>query len=175
MTPRETQIEIHTLFDARGREAYGEDVSQLEHALQCALLAREAQAPQSLVLAALLHDIGHLLHVDSQAAQDAGLDDCHERIGAKWLQSRWGEAVAEPVRLHVMAKRYLCLRQPGYWEGLSDASKHSLVLQGGPLDDTQARDFEQMAYWQEAVKLRLWDDEAKVVGKSTPGLEAFLG
>lgn len=174
MTLSEIQTEIQALFQQRGREAYGEAVSQLDHALQSALLAQDAGAPRSLVLAALLHDIGHLLHIDSQAAQDAGRDDCHERLGAKWLQARFGLDVAEPVRLHVAAKRYLCLREPGYWDALSDASKQSLVVQGGPMDEAEAREFECLPYAEQAVRLRRWDEEAKVPDLATPSLQEFL-
>src|SRR5271165_5589917 len=133
---------IIELFEKNGKAAYfGEQVSQEEHALQSAFFAQQEQAPNTLVAAALLHDIGHLLHGMEDAA-DRGIDGRHEVLGDEFLRHAFGPAVAEPVRLHVEAKRYLCFSEPGYLSSLSSASLRSLELQGGPLSAAAAAEFE---------------------------------
>jgi predicted HD phosphohydrolase len=123
---------LFELLSAKGRRQYGEErVSQCEHALQCASLAESQSAPATIVIAALLHDIGHLLHEEGERPALRGIDDRHEEIGARYLLSVFGPAVAEPVRLHVAAKRYLCAADPDYCGVLSAASVRSLKLQGG--------------------------------------------
>ena len=148
---------------------YDEAVTQVEHALQCAELAAAADAPDALVVAALLHDIGHLL-VGSSATSDRG----HEGIGSRWLRPTFGPEVTAPIALHVDAKRYLCAIEPGYVDGLSDASVRSLGVQGGPMTDRQVRDFEARRGAEAAVRLRRWDDRAKVSDAATRPLEAFV-
>jgi phosphonate degradation associated HDIG domain protein len=168
--------EILRLFQTRGRDAYlGEPVSQAEHALQSAHLAVLEGAPDALVVAALLHDVGHLLHSLGDDAADRGIDDRHEYAGASWLAKNFGPEVAEPARLHVDAKRYLCAVEPAYLEGLSPASKLSLTLQGGPMTPEEVTRFESNPHHREAVQLRRWDDRAKVSGLDVPGLEDYLG
>jgi len=161
MQPLSSLDEIERLFAARGGEHYGEGVSQTEHALQCALLAEAEGAPASLIVAALLHDVGHLLE-ESDLAQD-GIDDRHQVFGAEALAGLFGEAVRQPIALHVAAKRYLCCVEPAYFDTLSAASKHTLALQGGPFDAAQATAFEALPYWREAVALRRFDDLGKRV------------
>jgi gamma-butyrobetaine dioxygenase len=162
------------LMNQRGGAAYfGEPVSQLEHALQAAWLAARAGSPRELVLAALLHDVGHLLHGLPESAADDGIDTVHEVAGYEWLLARFGPEVAEPVRHHVAAKRYLCRVEAEYLAGLSAASVHSLGLQGGPFSGDQAREFEQLPCHREAVMLRRWDDQAKRAGMQTPALEEY--
>ena len=169
-----TLDEIADLFRERGAESYfGEAVTQLEHALQAAHLAETDGAPPALVAAALLHDIGHLLHSGGEDVADRGIDTRHERIGARWLSPRFGIAVSEPVRLHVAAKRYLCNVDPDYAGRLSAASVQSLELQGGPMSDGQARQFERQDHWREAVRLRRWDEDAKVPGLVVPDLDHY--
>jgi phosphonate degradation associated HDIG domain protein len=168
--------EIMRLMGERGGEAYfGEPVSQLEHALQAAWFAMKANCGQALVAAALLHDVGHLLHDLPENVADQGVDTCHEEAGYAWLLERFGPGVAEPVRSHVAAKRYLCHVDPDYYARLSPASVQSLVLQGGPFSEEQAREFERLPYYRDAVQLRRWDDAAKVPGLVEPGLEAYRG
>src|SRR5262249_31836397 len=150
------------LFTRRGSGAYfGEPVSQLEHALQTAHKAELAGATDSLIVAALLHDIGHLLHRLPDHMADQGLDGKHELIGAAWLTDCFGEEVTEPIRLHVTAKRYLCAIDKEYLDRLSSASKQSLALQGGPMNEFEVGGFEALPYGRESVLLRQWDDEAK--------------
>jgi phosphonate degradation associated HDIG domain protein len=148
-------------------------IDQLEHALQCAALAEADGAEPTLVAAALLHDIGHLLHDlgDSPAAR--GIDDRHELRGREWLGRWFGEAVTEPVRFHVNAKRYLTATDPGYFATLSASSVRSLELQGGAFSPELAAGFIGLPYAPSAVRLRRWDEAAKLPGKSTPDLAHF--
>lgn len=178
MTDRESHhrvtSEVLQLFRQYGGSRYGgENVSQLEHALQAAYFAEQEGAPATLVAAALLHDVGHLLHDLPADAPDRGIDDRHEDLGARWLAARFGPAVCQPVNLHVIAKRYLCAVEPAYFELLSGPSIQSLALQGGPMTAEESRQFEQHPFYREAVQLRRWDDRAKVENLLTPYLEHF--
>ena len=162
------------LFAEKGHGAYfGEAVTETEHALQSARLAEASGAGNELIAAALLHDIGHLLHGLGEDIAEQGIDGRHEEGGAAWLARYFGPAVSDPVRLHVAAKRYLCAVDLDYRAGLSPASLRSLELQGGPLSADDARRFEQEPFWQAAVALRRWDDAAKVPGLVVPGLEHY--
>jgi gamma-butyrobetaine dioxygenase len=153
--------EIIQILESRGGQAYcGEPVSQLDHALQAASLARESGADDSLVAAALLHDLGHLLRSAPTPAQQQ-FDGRHEQIGATWLARWFGPELTEPIRLHVTAKRYLCAVDREYRGQLSAASIRSLDLQGGPLNQTEIVVFESNRYCERAVQLRRWDDKAK--------------
>jgi [1-hydroxy-2-(trimethylamino)ethyl]phosphonate dioxygenase len=167
--------EINELFSRRGREMYaGEPVTQTEHALQAALQAEESGADAALITAALLHDVGHLLHDLDEDCAEVGIDDKHEALGAEWLSQHFGFEVVEPVRLHVAAKRYLCAVDEQYLARLSDASRLSLRLQGGPFTTAQARKFEEHPCFAAAIKLRRWDEEAKIPQLVTPPLEHYL-
>jgi phosphonate degradation associated HDIG domain protein len=165
---------VERLFATRGHDLYGgEAVTQLEHALQAAELARSAGAPSEEVAAALLHDIGHLLHALGDDCADRGIDDRHEQLGVRFLQKHLPPAVTEPVRLHVDAKRYLSGHEPTYFGTLSPASVQSLALQGGPMTDAEQRAFERNPHFAAAIALRRRDDEAKVVGQPTPTFADF--
>lgn len=165
---------LFQLLEKRGGSAYGgERISQLAHALQSAQLAVEAGDPASLVIAALMHDIGHLVGKGDEGLAEKGIDARHEASGALVLEQVFGGAVAEPVRLHVDAKRYLCFAEAGYWDSLSQGSKVSLQVQGGPFDAAQAKAFIESPRAADAVKLRRYDDLAKVKDKPTPGLAEF--
>jgi phosphonate degradation associated HDIG domain protein len=167
--------DIRELFERNGGSLYGgEDVTQLEHALQAAMLAEAEGASASLIAAALLHDIGHLLHDLPEDAPDDGVDDVHEELAHQWLSAHFGPDVTEPIRLHVDAKRYLCAVKPGYRESLSAASLQSLELQGGVFSGEEAAEFESRPFFDEGIRLRKWDDLAKVVGLVTPTLDHFL-
>ena len=165
--------EIFQAFADRGGEAYGEEVTQLEHALQCAFLAREEGAGEPLIAAALLHDYGHLFEGRGEAARH-GQDARHEVVGSRALKRWFGQEVTGPIALHVSAKRYLCAAQPGYEATLSPASMLSLELQGGRFTLAQCRRFERGRSAAESRScLRRWDDAAKVVGCTAPGLERY--
>jgi phosphonate degradation associated HDIG domain protein len=159
------------LFAERGAAAYGgERVSQEAHALQTATLAETQGATETLIVAALLHDLGHLIHDRGHDIAERGIDARHEAIGAVRLARYFAAAVVEPVRLHVAAKRYLCAADRGYYADLSPASKRSLALQGGAFDAAEAAEFETLPFADDAVRLRRWDDLAKIPGAPTKSL-----
>jgi phosphonate degradation associated HDIG domain protein len=165
---------IMTLFDVRGESMYaGEPVSQTEHALQTAVLAEQEDASSHLISAALLHDIGHLLSAHDEDCADAGIDDQHERLGSQWLGRFFGSDVVEPIRLHVPAKRYLCAVDPSYLRDLSPASMLSLELQGGPFVKAEIEAFELLPNAKDALRLRQWDEAAKIPDMKLPALEHF--
>jgi phosphonate degradation associated HDIG domain protein len=170
--------QIVELLGSRATTWYGQEaVSQLEHALQCAHLAERANEAPETVVAALLHDLGHMLSAERTpvADQDAlpAKDDLHQFVALPFLRSLFPDAVLEPIKLHVDAKRYLCAVDAGYWAELSPASKHSLELQGGRYDDAQVRAFEDLTFYAEAVRLPRYDDLAKVPGQVTPPLAHY--
>ena len=168
--------EVIRLFDRRGDSEYGgEDVTQLEHALQAAWLAEREGASPALIAAALLHDVGHLLHDLPDDAPDAGIDDHHENSAANFLGHSFPPSVTEPVRLHVDAKRYLCAVDATYRARLSEPSLVSLRLQGGVMTPDEVAAFETNPFAEDAVRLRKWDDAAKVRELATPPLSHFLG
>jgi phosphonate degradation associated HDIG domain protein len=165
---------LFRLFKEKGDSAYvGEAVTQTEHALQAAWAAEQAGAGCALIAAALLHDLGHLLHELPEDCAHNGIDDAHEILGARWLEQHFGSEVAEPVRLHVDAKRYLCSTDPAYLALLSEASLLSLKLQGGPFAPDEAAKFCMHPHAEAAVGLRRFDEQAKVPGLPTPALEHF--
>ncbi|MCA9102251.1 MAG: metal-dependent phosphohydrolase [Planctomycetales bacterium] len=163
-------------FRARGDGAYGaEAVNQRQHALQSATLASAEGADEHLVAAALLHDLGHLLSEDAlPSSVDENLDDAHEHRAYAWLKKHFGRAVADPVRLHVAAKRYLCTVEPGYADTLSPTSLKSFHDQGGTMSDEEREAFEAELFFEQAVALRRWDDRAKEPEQQTEPLEHFV-
>jgi phosphonate degradation associated HDIG domain protein len=167
--------DIATLFARRGHEQYaGEPVTQLEHALQTALLAEQAGADDELVTACLLHDLGHLTQDLGESPTLRGVDDVHQYAAIPFLRGLFGERVLGGVQLHVDAKRYLCATVTGYEAALSADSQRSLKLQGGVLNAQQAAEFIARPGAADAVKLRQWDDLAKAEGLATPPLSHFL-
>ncbi len=161
--------QLWAIYSSRGAGAYfGEVVSTLEHSLQAAYFAQESDASDALVLAALLHDIGHL--IDPAPLDFAGWqsDARHEVSGGNWLAQRFGPEVSEPVRLHVPAKRYLSATDPGFSAQLSAASVRTLVLQGGPMSAREIAAFRLEPYHSDAIQLRRFDDRGKVAGFRTP-------
>ena len=161
---------IAELFASAGAADYlGEPVTVATHLLQAGALAEAAGAAPALIAAALLHDVGHLRGAD--AREDgielsgrelmAGTDNNHGERGAQWLAQWFPASVTEPVRLHVAAKRYLCAAEPAYFGQLSEASVYTLSVQGGPMSDAQAREFEREPYAADAIAVRRWDDQAK--------------
>ena len=161
--------EVLGLFAAHGGNTYAEQVSMEQHALQAAALARASGASDALVLAALLHDVGHFL---AQPDSEFGVTD-HGTTGGAWLAERFEPAVSEPVRLHVAAKRFRCFVDPAYEEQLSSASIGTLRLQGGAMSAAEAREFEAEPFAQDALALRSFDDGGKVAGLDIPVLEAW--
>lgn len=167
--------DIETLFLSRGHEQYsGEPVTQLQHALQSAALAEAEGADDELVTAALLHDLGHLVHDLGETPTLRGVDDLHQFIAIPFLRGLFSDRVLGAVQGHVDAKRWLCARRPGYLDALSADSQRSLVLQGGVFDDAQADAFIARPGAEEAVRLRQWDDQAKSATMVTPPLAHFI-
>ena len=170
-----TLLDIATVFERRGHEQYsGEPVTQLEHALQTATLAEGQGADDELVTACLLHDLGHLLQEMGESPTLRGVDDVHQYAALPFLRGLFGDRVLGGIQLHVDAKRYLCATVPGYQAALSPDSQRSLVLQGGVFSTEQAANFIARPGAANAVKLRQWDDLAKVEGATTPPLQHFL-
>lgn len=167
---------IVDVFERRGREMYGvEEVTQLQHAIQCARRAEQAGAANELVVAALLHDIGHILGEGSLPESCAmNLDDDHEAAGHAFLSRYFGPSVADPVRLHVAAKRYLCTCEPGYQQLLSPTSLKSYFDQGGPMDGAELERFRREPHFREAIELRRWDDLAKDPDDQSEGIRDFV-
>jgi [1-hydroxy-2-(trimethylamino)ethyl]phosphonate dioxygenase len=166
--------EIFGLFTRRGATAYfGEPVSMTEHSLQAAYFAQADAAPPALVIAALLHDVGHLIDDVPDDLEDWKIDARHEEVGSRWLASRFPTSVSEPVRLHVPAKRYLCATDSAYFAKLSGASVVTLKLQGGPMSAAETVRFVSEPFHREAVRVRRWDDAGKVAGLAAPGLAEY--
>jgi [1-hydroxy-2-(trimethylamino)ethyl]phosphonate dioxygenase len=165
---------LASLMADRGQRRYGlHDVSQLQHALQSAMFAEQSGATPALITAALLHDIGHMVHGLGENPAEAGVDDRHEALGHAFLVRYFGPEVTEPVRLHVAAKRYLCAIEPDYVGQLAPDSVLSLRLQGGPMSASEAGAFAAEPHAEAAVRLRRYDDAAKVKDLPTPGVEYF--
>jgi len=166
---------IVEMISRKGGALYGgEQVTQEQHALQAAYLAEMERQPPHVIVAALLHDVGHLFEPEFDRAMESDSDGRHEEIGQAFLKRWFGPGVTEPVRLHVAAKRYLCVKRPGYLETLSPASVHSLALQGGPMTAEEVLAFEATPHHAQAVQVRLYDDLAKDVAMPTPDLAYFM-
>lgn len=157
----------------RSEESYcGEGISQLEHALQTARLANEAAASSDEVVAALFHDVGHMIEGADSKSELGALE--HEEIGARFLAERgFGPSVVSLVRGHVEAKRYLTWRDRRYREMLSDASQRTLELQGGPMTDEEADEFGRNPSFRARLRLRSWDDRAKIEGLKVAGVAEY--
>jgi len=173
---------IAELFNSEGAADYlGEPVTVAAHLLQAGALAEAAGAPEDLVAAALLHDVGHLRGADARAGglersgRDlmAGNDNQHGARGAAWLSAWFPATVTEPIRLHVAAKRYLCAVESSYLGRLSEASVYTLSVQGGPMSEAEALEFEHSPWAADAVAVRRWDDLAKDPGAEVPGFGWF--
>ncbi|HEX9509008.1 MAG TPA: HD domain-containing protein [Puia sp.] len=173
---RKITDEIFELYENHGGAEYaGEKVSQLEHMVQAAQLAEEQGHDEEVILAAFLHDIGHI----SEAAKGDnemdgfGIKD-HEEIGAEFLREKgFSKKVARLVESHVEAKRYLTRRDPAYYAQLSDASKKTLEYQGGPMTEEEADAFEKYPLFDLIIKMRKWDEEAKIEHKPLPDLQHY--
>lgn len=167
--------DIEALFTRHGHSQYsGEPVTQLEHALQTALLSEQAGADDELVTAALLHDLGHLLTDQGDSPTLRGVDDLHQFRVVPFLRGVFSSRMLDAVQLHVDAKRYLCATRDGYLEALSPDSHRSLLLQGGVFSGAESSHFTARPHAEEAVALRLWDDQAKYAGLQTPPLPHYL-
>ncbi|MBU7576808.1 MAG: HD domain-containing protein [Flavihumibacter sp.] len=173
-TPQELTNQIFSLYEQFGAEEYaGEKVSQLEHMVQAAQLAMEEGYDDEVVLAAFLHDVGHLLpvHDVSETMDGYGVMD-HEKVGADWLLGLgMGERMCKLIASHVNAKRYLTWKYPSYYEQLSEASKKTLEYQGGRMEEAEAKAFESDPLFDLYIRMRTWDEAAKIEGKPLPELD----
>ena len=169
--------EVLALYERFGTQHYDEDLRQIDHALQTAALAVADDAPEALAAAALLHDVGHLLALARGAGPDAGVeaafDLAHEAVGARYLAGLFPPAVTGPIALHVRAKRFRCAVEPGYLASLSDGSRRSLVVQGGPMRPDEISVFERNPASRDATRLRGWDDGGKVDGLEVAPLDTY--
>lgn len=166
--------QIMELLETAGQSAYfGEPVTQLEHALQCAQLAHDAGGDEEMIIAALLHDIGHLLDDEGLRHDAVGVID-HDAVGARYLRQRgFSERVAQLVSGHVAAKRYLTLTNPSYFARLSPASVATLQLQGGPMTDGEAAIFGRDPLFEQKLRLRSWDEQGKLTGWAVAPLSSY--
>lgn len=162
------------MYRTWGEHNYDEDVTQLAHALQCATLARQDGAGDTLIAAALLHDIGHLFEIERNNGPDHRIDLRHEDTGSSFLSGSFPPSVTVPIALHVEAKRYLATTEPGYLDSLSRGSTRSLVVQGGPFSAEECARFIEQEGGTDAVRLRRWDDRGKIVDLDVAPLEQWL-
>jgi len=165
---------VETIISRHGANTYlGEPVSMQAHFLQCAEQVARQNADESLLVAALLHDVGHFSRYFEIDSAGVDIDHAHGELGAQILTPFFGPEVVEPVRLHVPAKRYLCATETGYFEHLSPASVKSLAQQGGPMTTEEIEVFEQNTWYEPALLVRRADDNAKVVGQTTRSFDDF--
>lgn len=176
---QQTADEIIDLYKNHGNEDYiGEPVSQIEHMCQCAELAAENGEDDETILAAFFHDIGHLVEFEDPNAIQQHMDTFgvaeHEKLGRKFLLNKgFSQNVADMVASHVDAKRYLTYKFPDYYDALSEASKQTLVHQGGQMKAPEAQAFEQHPLSSRYIALRRWDEQAKEINKPLPSLEIY--
>ncbi|MBO27136.1 MAG: phosphodiesterase [Rhodobacteraceae bacterium] len=174
LTPGTIVEFIGDIFDRRGAESYlGERVTMSQHMLQAAQLAEEAGASERIIVAALLHDIGHYTNEFPDDALAQGTDNLHEEAGARVLAPFFPDEVTDPIRHHVAAKRYLCATDPAYFDKLSPASVHTLNLQGGPMDADEVRRFAAEPNLDAILQVRIWDDAGKDPARQTPGFDHY--
>ena len=159
--------DVLDLYERWGGERYDEEVAQIDHARQTAALAASAGGTDAVIVAALLHDVGHLLALNRAASGP------HERTGPAFLASLFPVAVTKPVALHVAAKRYLCAVEPKYHTTLSAGSVRSLRRQGGPMSVEERAAFEATPGWMDALALRRWDDAGKIAGVAVPRFATY--
>ena len=166
---------IADIFQRRGAESYlGECVSMSEHMLQAACLAEKQNASDPVIAAALLHDIGHYTNEFADDALDQGINNFHDIAGAQILEPYFPGPVVDCIRYHVDAKRYLCAVESSYFGQLSEASVHTLNLQGGPMSTDETAEFARQPHLDNIIQVRRWDEQAKMVGAQTPNFSHYV-
>ncbi|MGF1834656.1 HD domain-containing protein [Photobacterium sanguinicancri] len=165
---------IHQQFIENGHVAYGERISMSEHMMQSAYFAEKKNSTREVVVAAFLHDFGHLILGLPEDITKNGIDGFHEDIGADFLRPYLPSSILDPIQLHVAAKRYLCTVKPGYMAKLSQASKDTLHVQGGTMSDREVHLFEAETYYKDAIQVRLFDDLGKEEALTHPSLDYYL-
>jgi len=174
LTPDTIVAFIADIFERRGAESYlGEQVTMSQHMLQAARLAERTGCSDDLIAAALLHDIGHYTSEFPEDAMDRNIDNRHEEAGARVLERFFPRTVTDCVRWHVDAKRYLCAVDPDYFGRLSEASVHTLRLQGGPMSEPEANAFARQENLESIIQVRMWDEGAKDPSVETPGFDHY--
>lgn len=176
LQPEQIADEILKLYEQYGAAEYaGEKISQSEHMTQAAELAIKDGQDDEVVLAAFLHDIGHLLPVEDKAESMNGYGTVdHEKVGAYYLSNvGFSEKICRLIQSHVAAKRYLTFKYPEYYERLSDASRQTLIYQGGKMKEYEALAFEDDELFPLYIKMRQWDEAAKEVEFKSPWPEKF--
>ncbi|MEP2030576.1 MAG: HD domain-containing protein [Paracoccaceae bacterium] len=174
LTPDNIVAFLEDIFVRRGGEEYlGEPVTMAQHMLQGATLAEQSGKDEVIIVAALLHDIGHFTSEFGTFSMNDTEDRFHEDAGADVLQDFFPDLVTDCVRYHVAAKRYLCATKPAYLDQLSDASVHSLNLQGGPMSEGEVAEFERNPNLREIIEVRYLDDAGKHADRPTPGFAYF--
>ncbi|MDF1601525.1 HD domain-containing protein [Mesorhizobium sp. YIM 152430] len=174
LTPETIVAFLADIFERRGGEEYlGEPVTMAEHMLQGAYLAERQGEPEIIIVATLLHDIGHFTSEFGTFSMDDTHDKHHEEAGAAVLERFFPSLVVDCVRHHVAAKRYICATDPAYFGQLSAASIHSLKLQGGPMNADEVRAFERNPNVNEIVRVRHLDDAGKIADMETPGFAHY--
>ena len=167
---------IFGFYEKHGNEDYiGEPVSQLEHMCQSAQLAEGEGFDEEVILAAFFHDLGHLITQGptTEMMGEFGVKR-HEQLGADFLRSLgFSEKIAQLVENHVQAKRYLTFRYPDYYTKLSEASKQTLIYQGGPMKEAEALKFEKDPLFEVSLRMRTWDEEAKLTDLPLPSLTRY--
>jgi phosphonate degradation associated HDIG domain protein len=175
LTPGNIVDFLAEIFARRGAEEYlGESVSMAEHMLQAAQCAENAGQPEGVVVAALLHDIGHFISEFGTYSPTDIIDKHHEDAGADLLAPYFSPLVTDCVRHHVAAKRYLCATRPEYLHKLSAASVHTLKLQGGPMGVSEVAAFEHNPHCRDIVKVRVYDDTGKRAGTPTKSFADYV-
>lgn len=175
MTHSDKITQLFALYEQHGNNEYiGEPVTILEHSVQSAQLAEAEGYDEEVILAALFHDIGHLMPMDSHEDMDGLGHLSHEKVGAAYLtEMGFSEKMAFLVNAHVAAKRYLCFAQPNYFQKLSEASKQTLVFQGGVMDANEAAAFKQHPLFNLSLRMRVWDEAAKETDQVMPDLAKY--
>lgn len=174
LTPANIVAFLEDIFERRGGEEYlGEPVTMAQHMLQGATLAEQNGQDEVIIVSALLHDIGHFTSEFGTFRMNDTEDRFHEAAGADVLQDFFPSLVTDCVRYHVAAKRYLCATRPAYFNQLSQASIHSLNLQGGAMNEAEVAEFEKNPNLREIVEVRNLDDAGKHADMHTPAFAHF--
>lgn len=174
LTPQNIVAFLEDIFERRGGEEYlGEPVTMAEHMLQGATIAEQNGLPEIIIVSALLHDVGHFTSEFGTFRIDDTEDRHHEEAGAEVLEAFFPSLVTDCVRYHVAAKRYLCATKPEYYNRLSEASIHSLNLQGGAMSAEEVAEFEKNPNLKEIIQVRYLDEAGKHADMETPPFAHF--
>lgn len=174
LTPETIVPFLADIFERRGADEYlGERVTIVQHMLQGAYFAEQRGEDEQIIVAALLHDIGHFTSELGTFAMNDTMDRRHEDAGAEILEPFFPSVITDCVKYHVAAKRYLCAVDPMYFGRLSEASVKSLELQGGPMERDEAEEFAKNPNIDAIVKVRKLDEEGKLVGLETPDFDYY--